>query len=325
MSNALIDPTHNSRPSSAGSDVVQAGFLKRWAALFLDQLILSGVFYAFFFAIILIVGFTAGFDAFESSDTDEPPPWAIAMMLIVFAAYLIGIALYYALMESSRHQATIGKIAMGIKVVDQQGRRLTFSHALARWFAAGLSYLTLYIGFLMVAFTQKKQGLHDLVAGTFVVDKWAYTEFPERQRRGVSGCFIAIAVVFVVLFLVSIIAIIAAIAIPAYQQYTTRAQFAQLDAPLTNLRAQVETYYESTGRCPDNSSDGFGAAETYADSLVSRIVVAEFEAGFCGISVWMPPVRGSIERQFLVEFDPDDTVWYCTNKAGLSPLPDWCE
>ena len=325
MSNALIDPTHHVRPSSAGPDVVQAGFLKRWAALFLDQLILSGVFYAVFFAIILILGFTLGFEALESSDTDEPPAWAIAMSLILIALYIVGVGLYYAFMESSRHQATIGKIAMGIKVVDQQGRRLSFSHALARWFAAALSYLTFYIGFLMAAFTQKKQGLHDLVAGTFVVDKWAYTEFPERQRRGVSGCFVAVAVAFIVMVLVSVLAIVAAIAIPAYQQYTTRAQFAQLDAPLTKLRAQVEAHFDTTGQCPDNTTDGFGAAETYADSLVSRIVVAEFEAGFCGISVWMPPVRGSIERQFLVEFDPDDAVWYCTNKAGLSPLPDWCE
>ena len=59
---------------------------------------------------------------------------------------------------------------------------------------ASLSYLTLYIGFLMAAFTERKQALHDMVAGTLVVDRWAYTEHPELQRRGLGGCVIACGV-----------------------------------------------------------------------------------------------------------------------------------
>ena len=57
---------------------------------------------------------------------------------------------------------------------------------------------------------------------------------------------------------------------------------------------------------------------------ITRIVVGEFEEGFCGISVWMPPTSGSVERQFLAELDPDDGTWYCTNKADIERLPGWC-
>jgi uncharacterized RDD family membrane protein YckC len=77
--------------------------------------------------------------------------------------------LYEALMLNSEKQATVGKIAMGLIVTDTKGQRLTFARATGRHFAKWLSTLTLGIGFIMVAFTEKKQGLHDLVADTVVI------------------------------------------------------------------------------------------------------------------------------------------------------------
>ncbi len=77
--------------------------------------------------------------------------------------------LYYALMESSAKQATLGKMAMGIMVTDLEGRRIGFGKATGRYFAKILSALILLIGFIMVAFTERKQGLHDILAGTLVV------------------------------------------------------------------------------------------------------------------------------------------------------------
>ena len=58
---------------------------------------------------------------------------------------------------------------MGIIVTDLEGRRIGFGKATGRHFAKILSALILGIGFLMVAFTQRKQGLHDILAGTLVV------------------------------------------------------------------------------------------------------------------------------------------------------------
>jgi uncharacterized RDD family membrane protein YckC len=77
--------------------------------------------------------------------------------------------LYEALMTSSAKQATLGKMVLGLKVIDQQGKRLTFLHATGRHFAKKVNAFTLHIGYLIVAFTRRKQGLHDLIAGTYVV------------------------------------------------------------------------------------------------------------------------------------------------------------
>jgi uncharacterized RDD family membrane protein YckC len=77
--------------------------------------------------------------------------------------------LYAALMESSSKQATLGKMALGVRVTDLDGNRIGFGKATGRHFAKILSALILGIGFLMVAFTQRKQGLHDMLAGTLVM------------------------------------------------------------------------------------------------------------------------------------------------------------
>ena len=75
---------------------------------------------------------------------------------------------YYAYMESSLHQATIGKKLVGIKVTDLQGNRISFGRATGRTFAKILSLAIFFIGYLMVAFTARSQGLHDMMAGTVV-------------------------------------------------------------------------------------------------------------------------------------------------------------
>jgi uncharacterized RDD family membrane protein YckC len=87
------------------------------------------------------------------------------------ARFALGIALgwaYKAGIESSRHQATLGKMALRLKVTDVEGSRLTFGRATGRHFAKYLSALSLGIGYLMVAFDEQKQGLHDRIAGTLV-------------------------------------------------------------------------------------------------------------------------------------------------------------
>ena len=91
--------------------------------------------------------------------------------------------LYFAVMESSSLQATFGKRVLGIKVTDVAGRRIEFGHALGRWAAASSSWLTLGAGFLMVFGNRRRRALHDVVANTLVVDRWAYSAHPERQDR----------------------------------------------------------------------------------------------------------------------------------------------
>lgn len=84
-------------------------------------------------------------------------------------ATIFGGWLYEAFMESSSYQATLGKMICGMKVTDLFGNRISFERATGRHFAKWLSGLILGIGYIMVGFTERKQGLHDLLAGTLVL------------------------------------------------------------------------------------------------------------------------------------------------------------
>lgn len=79
--------------------------------------------------------------------------------------------MYYALLDSSSWQGTIGKKMMGILVCDSEGNRISFLRATFRYFFHIFSALILYIGFLMVIFTNKKQSLHDMMTSCIVVKK----------------------------------------------------------------------------------------------------------------------------------------------------------
>ena len=87
----------------------------------------------------------------------------VTIMLVLLGGWL-----YEALMESSSYQATLGKMILGMKVTDLYGNRISFGRATGRHFAKILSGMVLCIGFIMVGLTQRKQGLHDLLAGTLV-------------------------------------------------------------------------------------------------------------------------------------------------------------
>ena len=90
---------------------------------------------------------------------------------------------YSAVLHSSTWQATIGKKALGMKVVDYSGERISFGRATGRHFASFLSALILGIGVMMVGWTNRKQALHDFMANTLVVkvkNVWPNALTPSR-------------------------------------------------------------------------------------------------------------------------------------------------
>jgi uncharacterized RDD family membrane protein YckC len=87
----------------------------------------------------------------------------VTLFLLLFGSWL-----YEAFMESSSYQATLGKMIFGMKVTDLSGNRISFERATGRHFAKYLSGIILGIGYIMVGFTDRKQGLHDILAGTLV-------------------------------------------------------------------------------------------------------------------------------------------------------------
>jgi uncharacterized RDD family membrane protein YckC len=88
----------------------------------------------------------------------------VAGTLFLFAGWI-----YEASLESSSKQATVGKMALGLKVTNEQGARISFARASARYFSKILSRMILLIGYIMAGFTARKQALHDIIAGTLVV------------------------------------------------------------------------------------------------------------------------------------------------------------
>lgn len=138
---------------SAAAPVAYGGFWIRVVAYIIDAIIL-GIVGAVLFSIFGI--------NFTEPDLENYDP------TINVVSFVIG-WLYFALMESSERGATVGKMAMGLRVVTSDGQRLSFMNATGRYFAKILSAIILLIGFIMVAFTDKKRGLHDMIAGTLVI------------------------------------------------------------------------------------------------------------------------------------------------------------
>jgi len=132
-----------------------AGFWRRFAAYWIDWFI--------FFAFELFIAAARGVPL---SARQSMEPAEVAKGLLV--GLLIG-WLYAATFESSPWQATIGKRAMDIYVTNLKGHRLNFVQASGRFFGKVVSAIILGIGFFMIAFTERKQGLHDLLAGCLVV------------------------------------------------------------------------------------------------------------------------------------------------------------
>ena len=165
-----------------------AGFWKRLLAYIIDQIIISMGLFLVIAPLFIVFGLSFipshYFDKFDNynltgfalQDYDDEMAVAAFFMLFMLIGFIFVISicaqwLYYALMESSNKQATIGKMILGIVVTDMYGRKITFGKASGRYFGKIISKLILNIGYIIAAFTEKKQALHDLIAGCLVVNK----------------------------------------------------------------------------------------------------------------------------------------------------------
>ncbi len=144
-----------------------AGFWKRAIAYFIDSLVLFIPQITVWVGCIFLVFRTHlhGGDSFPTQLYEQ----TFTQLTVLLNTVMWW--LYFAWMESSSYQGTLGKIIMGIKVVDKDGNRLSFGHASCRFLGKYLSGLTMCVGFLMAGATRKKQALHDKTASTYVVDK----------------------------------------------------------------------------------------------------------------------------------------------------------
>ena len=197
-------------PSMASGHLVHAGLWKRFAASFIDSIVTTIISYALMIPLMLI-----GVGVMGAGGSDNPfaTGAGIASMLAIYPILFLAPCIYFGWMQSSSLQASLGKLAVGIKVARIDGQRMSFW----RGFLRSLAYLVftmvtcglgVLISGLMVVLTERKQALHDMLCDTLVVDKWAFTAFPERQRD-------ELGVVTIVILVLAGLAIVGSIAIYA--------------------------------------------------------------------------------------------------------------
>lgn len=165
-----------------GGEVVYAGFWKRFAAYTIDSFIVG---IAGFIVQMVVAGVMFGGMAAVSSNPSEmfATGAGIAGMLVMYLSPMVLAAAYFGFFHASANQASLGKMAVGIKVTDDVGGHISFWRGFGRYFGLILSSIPLGIGFIMAGFTDRKRALHDMVCSTVVVDRWAFTAHPERQRH----------------------------------------------------------------------------------------------------------------------------------------------
>ncbi|MCG5501713.1 MULTISPECIES: RDD family protein [Ectothiorhodospira] len=147
----------------ASASVRDAGFWYRLLAFVIDMVILTLI----TIVVAVPLGFALGASMAASGATGQEIT-LVAEGMGNLLSLLLG-WLYYTVFESSKWQSTPGKRMLGLRVTDMDGNRIGFGRANGRYWSKILSALLLFIGYLMIAFTRRKQGLHDLIASTLVV------------------------------------------------------------------------------------------------------------------------------------------------------------
>lgn len=177
-------------------DTPFGGFWRRLVAHFIDWVVLFLIGFLGFFLLGFILGVLGeqetinSFNRIFSDDPEVLDENYEAINLIVDFCFVLITWVYYASLTSSSWQATLGKKVLGLKVVDENGDRISFGRATGRYFAKIPSALILYIGFLMVAWTKRKRGLHDMIAGTLVVTDYTKPQImtlEESERYNHKG------------------------------------------------------------------------------------------------------------------------------------------
>ena len=157
------------------SDSKYAGFWLRFVAYLIDSIVIGFVYSILIVPALGIMGLSIAsmenLDNMSESDGIAMAAGIIGTLgTVVLISGIISI-LYFTIMEASKYQATLGKLALGIKVTDMEGKPLDFGKSLLRNLGKIVSQMIMMIGYIMAGLTAKKQALHDMIAGALVVRK----------------------------------------------------------------------------------------------------------------------------------------------------------
>lgn len=282
----------------ASGNPVFAGFWIRVGAYMIDYI---AILFASLVVMVLVLG---AFDAAPAS----------AGLYVLMS--IVGPWLYAAFMESGRAQATLGKMAVGIKVTDLEGNRIGFGRATGRYFAEWITGLTLGFGYAMNLFTAKRQTLHDMMAGTVVVRREAdpASVAAAPPAKPANAALVALAVLAAI---VPTIGILAAIAIPAYQDYTIRSQVTEGLVLASDVKAGVAEYAANTGNWPASLAES-GMNEMTQEAVGSSHYVASIDVADGTITISYGRKANQRIQDARLSLRPfvtaeGDIAWQCGN------------
>jgi uncharacterized RDD family membrane protein YckC len=152
-----------------------AGFWIRFVAFLIDSVIINTIMWVLIFPLLGAIGMSFAtleeLENLDQLDIDAVLPIVLSVIPAITIVNLLITWLYYALLQSGPRQATVGKMAIGVIVIDADGGRMSFARASLRYFSKIISSAIMMIGYIMAGFTAKKQALHDIIANTYVVKK----------------------------------------------------------------------------------------------------------------------------------------------------------
>ncbi|MCL2310674.1 MAG: RDD family protein [Proteobacteria bacterium] len=319
-------PALRAVPMSRPSHMIYAGFWYRFLAWLIDVIILSTAQSALGMIFMVVSMFFAFGGAHTDSDTPALGFFLGAYGVVVLLSIVLSL-LYFTLCESSRWQATIGKLVIGLKVTDTSGNRLSFLRALGRYAAHFVTNLTLLIGYVINVFTARQQALHDLIAGTLVVYKEVapldladHPVAPARTAQKVS----AVVVWFMwALLTLSIVLVMGSLIknIPDYHKPAAATKMYEAEMLGASATTAASEYQAAHGQFPPT----LDAADFHQTSPQVRRIWIDADSGVIHLELAFSPLKKKT-LDFVPSTDEDgDLIWAC-HSDDIDPqyLPEHC-
>lgn len=154
-------------------NIKYGGFWIRFIAFIIDSLIIMLIEGVLVLPLLGLMGYNIAFlptlDELNNADPEVLISVLVSLGTGIYLSIFVITWLYFSLLQSGPRQASIGKMAVGLKIIDEYGVRISFGRASLRYFSRYISTAVLMIGYIMTGFTPKKQALHDIIAHTYVV------------------------------------------------------------------------------------------------------------------------------------------------------------
>lgn len=278
------------------------GFWRRFAAALLDLMIVIVPMIVLGIVVALVTG-------------PKSTATAVADLCALAAVWL-----YFAIMESSASQATLGKLAFGMRVTGLRGERISFAQASSRFFAKLFSAVSLGLGFLITAVTRRKQALHDMIASSLVVDVRAA---PSDLRHAgyaqpMSGGAIIASMIGALCVPLAAAGTIAAI--PKYQEYVVRTQIEDAIGSARGLTTSVAAYMRTHSSAPRILSD---AHPPQASPHVTEAAIGR--DGSIVLTLAIDRLEGKRIAFVPSKASAGNIVWTCTSdEVAARYLPPQC-